>query len=199
MITEGSVKVKVVWSGYTNFQLILSSIVSNDFPVMNSTRESKCCSDWSENVSLLFQEDETFIILKRNACPTFGAVPLKFAYTSLWFFRQILYDFWLEFQQDLVHLGCVIVCVNEFKKKLTSLWAAGFCEFVLGIFELQAVLLVPASGSTAVFFMCFEITHANNFTAPLALDLEPIVNSFEGSTGHEYNIVTAAIGAVSKW
>ncbi len=89
MVTEGSVKVKAVWSRYAYFQLILSSTVGNNFPVMNTACESKSGGDWPENVSLFFEEDESLIVFKGDSSSAFGVVPLELTNARLRFFRFI--------------------------------------------------------------------------------------------------------------
>jgi hypothetical protein len=116
----------------------------------------------------------------------------------LWFVRFIFNNFWLKANQKFVHLFRVVVGVNKTKKELAPLRTASFINFVLWIVHARANLRIPTFLFTTVLFMCFEITHGDNFGTFFAPDFQTIIYSFESYTGHGMNVVSASIGAVSE-
>lgn len=54
MVTEGSIEIKGIGEGDSDFELIFSSIIGDDFPVVNSAGEPIGRDHRSENVCLFF-------------------------------------------------------------------------------------------------------------------------------------------------
>ena len=77
MVAEGTVQIEISESGDTDFQLILSPIVGDNLPVVNTICHRCVGKNSSENVGLLFKENTKASSCDLNSLSTFGTIPFE--------------------------------------------------------------------------------------------------------------------------
>jgi len=123
MIAEGSVQIKSKSSGDSNFELIFSPLIWNDFPIMLAWIEADISNSSPKHISGLFEHHKSAVILKLEPLSTIGLIPFKARASGEMLWRLLIgnnrlneYVFGarrLIVPEQLVHLLDVAACGSK--------------------------------------------------------------------------------------
>lgn len=144
MVTKSTVNVKILVGWDTNFKFILSSVISNYFPVVDSSGKTYVGDCTSENIWLLLQEDLWIIFLGGNSCSQLKWIPANWVqiYNFNWTWWSINLYFLEKTFNNLVHffsISEIWIQLVECLANLGATWLDAFNSFVLDLFTVFKV------------------------------------------------------------
>lgn len=77
MIAKSTIVIEVLISADTNFQLIFSSTVSDNLPIVNTTSEALCGKSGPKEIRLLLQKTLSIVFSYVNTSSSLAGIPSK--------------------------------------------------------------------------------------------------------------------------